>query len=61
MNRKLLFYPIVFLFIVTITLAFIPHHSCGCGDSGKTDGSLLKHHSEKIIENIINGVREIFN
>ena len=33
-DKKLLFYPFVLLFVITITLAFIPHHSCACGDEG---------------------------
>jgi hypothetical protein len=63
-SKNLLFYPVVLLFVITITLAFIPHYSCGCGDEGNTkkaDGSVLSHHIEKVAENIANAVREIFN
>ncbi len=63
-SKKLLSYPFVLLFVITITLAFIPHYSCGCGDEDnnkKADGSLLSHHIEKIAENIANAIREILN
>lgn len=64
MSKKLLFYPFVLLFVITVTLAFIPHYSCACGDEGnnkKADGSILSHHLEKIVENIAKAVRPIFN
>ena len=63
-SKKLLFYPSFLLFIITVTLAFIPHYSCGCGDEGnnkKADGSMLRHHSQKIVENIAEAIRPIFN
>jgi hypothetical protein len=63
-SKKILFYPFLLLFIFTVTLAFIPHYSCGCGDEGnnkKAKGSVLRHHSQKIVENIAKAVRPIFN
>ncbi|MDQ3798037.1 MAG: hypothetical protein M3384_01180 [Acidobacteriota bacterium] len=33
-DKKWLSYPLFLLFVVTITLAFIPHYSCACADEG---------------------------
>ncbi len=62
--RKILFYPISLLFIIMITLAFIPHYSCACGDEGnnkKANGSKLGHYSIKIAENIAKVIYEVIN
>ncbi len=63
-SKKIVSYFFILLFVITVTLAFIPHYSCACGDEGnnkKADGSVLSHHIEKIVENIANAVRPIFN
>jgi len=61
--KKILSYFFVLLFAIIVTLAFIPHYSCACGneDNKKADGSVLSHHIEKIVENIANVIRPIFN
>jgi hypothetical protein len=61
MSKKIILYSCILLFTITGALAFIPHYSCACGEIKKADGSLLSHHFGKIVENIANVVRPIFN
>ena len=63
-SKKILLYPFVLLFMFMVTLAFIPHYSCGCGDEGnnkKVNGSLLRHYAIETAENIAKAIRPIFN
>jgi hypothetical protein len=61
--KKIIVYPLILLFISIVTLAFIPHYSCGCGNEGnqKKDGSMLRHYAIKTVENVAKAIRPIFN
>lgn len=41
-SKKFLFYPFLLLFIAAVTLVFIPHYSCACGEIKKNDGSMFR-------------------
>ena len=63
--KKLLVYPIALLFAVAVTLAFIPHYSCACGNEEGSNQvakrSKLEHYAIQILENIADAIRPIFN
>jgi len=64
MPKKLLVFTFALLFAAILTLAFIPHYSCACGDEGNNQvvkGLKLKHYTIKTIENIASFIRPIFN
>ncbi len=53
-SKKILFYPFVLLFVMTVTLAFIPNYSCACGDKVKRSVLSL------IVKAIAQDIRSIF-
>ena len=63
--KKLLVYPFILLFALAVTLAFIPHYSCACGDDGSQNlvakRSKLEHYAIQIIENIAKVIYPILN
>jgi hypothetical protein len=56
-GKKLLFYPFILLFVITVSLAFIPHYSCACGEIKVRNGSILSHTLISLKENIKNAFK----
>ena len=60
-SKKLLFYSFVLIFIITVTLAFVPHYSCACGEMGeKADGSMFRFLVINPAKDIAKDIERIF-
>lgn len=59
---KKVFYPLILVFIIITTLAFMPHYACGCGDEGNNQvrkGSKLSYILLEVVENVAYVIRKI--
>jgi hypothetical protein len=59
LKRTALFLGLI-LTATLVTLAFIPHYGCACGEIEKVNGSQLEYLPQTIVEFVIEIIKAIF-